>query len=154
MKSPLLVLIFLLSNVNAARIPSAVEVIDASSHDILMYAPVLRDMNQAEAIRKALVNGVKVTILSEPEAVFESLSYIPALKLAGAAVFMARIPNGQNGLLIGDARVALTGLGIGRKTLPYEPGLKLEQTQNIPALQRWFSNALKTAKSYVVPIRR
>jgi hypothetical protein len=151
MKLFLLLGILLLEGAVAGKTPTPVEVINAASHEILCYAPVFRDLAQAQALRRAVVERqVKVIILSEPEAALENASYLPSLKLVGVRLFVARVPEGQRGLLIADGRVALTGLGVGRQTLPYEAGLKLERSRNIPSLRSWFMNAVRNAKPFLL----
>jgi hypothetical protein len=144
--------LFCWSLIRAAPIvPDPVRLIDASGVEILLYAPVMRDREQARALRRAVVErGVRVTILSEPESAREASSYLPSLKLAGAGVFVARVPRGERGLLIVDGRVAVSGVGLGRLSLPYEGGLRFEATSNIPALNAWFLNSIRSARALSV----
>lgn len=135
----------------APNTPDPVLLIDASGIEVMLYAPVMRDREQARALRRAVVErGVRVTILSEPESAREAASYLPSLKLAGAGVFVARVPRGERGLLIVDGRVAVSGVGLGRLSLPYEAGLRFEATNNIPALKAWFLNSIRTARALSV----
>ncbi|NJK42912.1 MAG: hypothetical protein HC933_00410 [Pleurocapsa sp. SU_196_0] len=70
----------------APNTPDPVLLIDASGIEVMLYAPVMRDREQARALRRAVVErGVRVTILSEPESAREAASYLPSLKLAGQA---------------------------------------------------------------------
>jgi hypothetical protein len=148
----LLVVWFELWSARAApAVPDPVRLIDASGVEIRLYAPVMRDREQARALRRAVVErGVRVTILSEPESAREASSYLPSLKLAGVSVFVARVPRGERGLLIVDGRVAVSGVGLGRLSLPYERGLRFEATSNIPALNAWFLNSIRTARALSV----
>jgi hypothetical protein len=147
----LLLRVLLFEGAVAARTPTPVEVINAASHEILCYAPVFRDLAQAQALRRAVVERqVKVIVLTEPEAAFENASYLPSLKLVGVRLFVARVPQGQRGLLIADQRIAITGLGVGRQTLPYEAGFKLEQSRNIPSLKAWLMKAVRNAKPFLL----
>ena len=120
---------------------------DAGGRELLVYAPVLRDRAQAEAFRRAVVErGVVVLVLTEPESALEAASYVASLALVGARVYLARVPRGENGLIVVDGRVAASGAGVGRPTLAFEWGLRLEDPRDVAALRAWFLAAVSRAR--------
>jgi hypothetical protein len=127
--------------------PNPVQLVDAAASEVLLYAPVLRDREQARALHRAVVErGVRVRILSEPESAREPASYLPSLRLAGALVYLARVPQGERGLLVVDGRVAASGVGLGRARLSYEPASRFEASPDIPALRAWFFSSIRNAR--------
>lgn len=131
--------------------PIPAQLVDAAATEVLLYAPVMRDREQARALHRAVIErGVRVLILSEPEAASEKASYLPGLKLAGASVYLARVPQGERGLLIVDGRIAVSGIGLGRARLPFETPLRFEESRNIPALRAWLLNSVRQARALSV----
>lgn len=130
---------------------------DSSTREVWLYAPKLSDRDQADALRRAIVErGVVVTLLLAPPSVqrvcdpgatrcrqssSDRDSYAYSLALAGARLFEARVPNNPVGFALIDRQTGLEGVGVGMFTGAAIPAKELSP-ERARSLHRWFLETL------------
>ena len=132
--------------------------LDASVREVWLYAPKLSDHEQADALRRAVVErGVVVTLLLAPPNVqtvcdpgatrcrqssSDRDSYAYSLALAGARLFEARVPGNPAGFVLLDRRTGLEGVGIGVFSAGGVTVAAELDSVRASALHRWFLETL------------
>jgi hypothetical protein len=134
---------------------------DSSAREIWIYAPKVTHRDQADALRRAIVErGVAVTLLVLPPTLervcdpgaacrlqySDKDSYVYGLALAGARLFESRVPNAPAGFTLIDRKTGFEGAGVGTLPPPNAKPTVQVTGKRAMALYTWYLATLSDPK--------